>query len=325
MTELSKYKLESLREDPEFVFYRGRRDAAPCSILVVAPSSKQPARQTLRRTEHEYKLRTELDPAWETQPLDITERKQAEEELKRIRRLEGEMLQASRTEMLGGLTASLAHELNQPLSSIQSSAEAARLFLAAQNRTSSKSKQQSMTSSRTTSGRLKPSEMFVRSLSEIKWRCRLSISEKFCVMSNASSGLPLSSRTLISGLICHPHSQPSLATGPSLFETLMNLLNNAFDSICESAAGAREVQLSASEQDAGRVHIAIRDSGKGINPEIVPRLFNAFFTTKPRGMGMGLAIVRSIVENHGGRLWATPNPDCGATLEFDLPVKASAL
>ena len=71
MTELSKYKLESLREDPEFVFYRGRRDAAPCSILVVAPSSKQPARQTLRRIEHEYKLRTELDPAWATQPLAL--------------------------------------------------------------------------------------------------------------------------------------------------------------------------------------------------------------------------------------------------------------
>src|SRR4029077_12753159 len=71
MTELSTYKLESLREDPEFVFYRGRRDAAPCSILVMAPSSKQPAPETLRRIEHEYKLRTELEPAWATQPLAL--------------------------------------------------------------------------------------------------------------------------------------------------------------------------------------------------------------------------------------------------------------
>jgi PAS domain S-box-containing protein len=71
MTELSTYKLESLREDAEFVVYRGRREAAPCSILVVAPSSKQPAQETLRRIEHEYELRTELDPAWATQPLAL--------------------------------------------------------------------------------------------------------------------------------------------------------------------------------------------------------------------------------------------------------------
>jgi signal transduction histidine kinase len=107
-----------------------------------------------------------------------------------------------------------------------------------------------------------------------------------------------------------------------LIEALMNLVLNAFDAVCESAGGPREVDMHASQPEAGRIHVSVRDSGKGIEPEVMPRLFDSFFTTKPNGMGMGLAIVHSIIENHGGRIWATRNPDRGATLEFDLPVKA---
>ena len=100
----------------------------------------------------------------------------------------------------------------------------------------------------------------------------------------------------------------------------MNLILNAFKAMAENDDRRREVEISARQCEPGRVHVAVRDSGKGIDLEIMPRLFDAFFTTKPKGMGMGLAIVRSIVENHGGRLWATRNSARGATLEFALPV-----
>ena len=114
---------------------------------------------------------------------------------------------------------------------------------------------------------------------------------------------------------------PVMGNKTQLIEAVINLVSNGVDSVCESGE-AGSVEICASQPEAGRVRVLVRDSGRGIEPEVIPRLFDAFFTTKPKGMGMGLAIVRSIIENHGGRLWATPNPDRGATFEFELPVKA---
>ncbi len=103
-----------------------------------------------------------------------------------------------------------------------------------------------------------------------------------------------------------------------LLQVMVNLLMNAFDAVAENEQEPRSVVVSVFQQES-RVHVQIRDSGKGIDPAIMPRLFNAFVTSKPRGMGIGLAIAHSIVEEHGGRLWAAQNADRGATLEFSLP------
>ena len=109
-----------------------------------------------------------------------------------------------------------------------------------------------------------------------------------------------------------------------LVELLMNLTSNAFDSVSEHGGERREVELRAHQRDGRRVNVAVSDTGGGIDPDLMPQLFKAFFTTKPKGMGMGLAIARSIVETHGGRLWTTSNAAGGATLEFELPVTGPA-
>lgn len=118
-----------------------------------------------------------------------------------------------------------------------------------------------------------------------------------------------------------PESLPSvLCNRTQLTQAILNLVFNAFDSVCDSDA-PREVRLSAAQTEAYRVRLSVRDRGKGIDPKAMPRLFEPFFTTKATGMGMGLAIVRSIIENHDGRIWAEQNPGSGATFRLELPLE----
>ena len=102
----------------------------------------------------------------------------------------------------------------------------------------------------------------------------------------------------------------------------MNLVSKGVDSVCESGEAGR-VEIRASQPEAGRVRVLVRDSGKGIEPEGMPRLFDAFFTTKSHGMGLGLSICRSIIESHGGRLWASTRTPHGAVFHVQLPSDAS--
>jgi predicted ATPase/signal transduction histidine kinase len=256
------------------------------------------------------------------------ERRKAEEELRQsthaLHQLQEEVRQASRAAMMGELTASLAHELNQPLGAILSNAQAARRLLAGK-KPNVEEANAALDDVIRDDARAADIIRNIRALFQ-RNKVEMSLLDLRQILLDVEHLLRSDASTKeISFRLDLPPSLPTVVGNRTqLIEVLINLVSNAFDSLRESADGRHEVELCASQREAARVHIAVRDSGKGIDPETMPRLFDAFFTTKPKGMGMGLTIARSIIENHGGRLWATRNPDRGATLEFELPVKVSA-
>jgi signal transduction histidine kinase len=116
-----------------------------------------------------------------------------------------------------------------------------------------------------------------------------------------------------------PHLPPLLADRVQIQQVILNLVLNALDSMA-AVAGMRVLNLRAATHEGEELLISVRDSGVGLDPRHTEQVFDAFFTTKAEGMGMGLAISRSIVEAHDGRLWATRNDGPGATFQFTLPI-----
>jgi signal transduction histidine kinase len=106
-----------------------------------------------------------------------------------------------------------------------------------------------------------------------------------------------------------------------LQQVILNLIINAVEAMSDSSEGMRELLISTAEDQSNGVRVEVRDSGPGLSAESLDRLFNPFYTTKPAGMGMGLSICRSIIEEHGGQVWATANIPQGAAFHFTLPVR----
>jgi signal transduction histidine kinase len=106
-----------------------------------------------------------------------------------------------------------------------------------------------------------------------------------------------------------------------LQQVILNLILNAAEAIGGIAEGTRELRINTEREAAGGVLVTVRDSGPGLDPADVERVFQAFYTTKAKGMGMGLAICRSMVEAHGGRMWASANEPRGAVFQFTLPLQ----
>jgi C4-dicarboxylate-specific signal transduction histidine kinase len=228
---------------------------------------------------------------------------------------------ANRVITLGHLAASIAHEVNQPIAAIVANADAALRWLDAQPPDLGEVRQalRGIIGDGNRTG-----EVIARIRGLIN---KVPPRRDPLDMNQAISDATTLARTeLIKHRIAlqiQLAQEPPVVRGDriQLQQVLLNLIVNAVESMSTLIEGPRELKISSARDARDSVLIAVRDSGPGLTPEDFERAFQAFHTTKPDGMGLGLSICRSIVEAHGGRLWATANAPRGAIFQFALPVR----
>lgn len=255
--------------------------------------------------------------------MDVTARKQAEAERERLRQAQAELARVNRITTMGELTASLAHELNQPIGAAVINANTCIRWLAGDNPNIEEARAAAMRSAKDG-----------RRAAEIITRIRLLFKK-----GNAERE-PVDVNEVIREMIVLLHGEttlydilvetdlaqelpPVLADRVQLQQVMMNLIMNSIDAM-KDVEGNRALTVKSERNDDGQTLITVSDTGVGLPPEQKDQIFNAFFTTKSHGTGMGLSISRSIVESHGGRLWATGNSPRGATFCLALPANIEA-
>jgi C4-dicarboxylate-specific signal transduction histidine kinase len=257
--------------------------------------------------------------------LDLTERKRAEEELReseqRHRETQMALAHANRVTTMGHLTASIAHEVNQPIAAVVTNAHAAMRWLGARPPDLDEVRQaldhivKDGNRASDVIGRIRglinkvpprddPLDINQAILDATALTRSELLRHRIALQIELAQELPIVQGDRI-----------------QLQQVLLNLIINAVEAMSAVNEGPRELLISSASNAVDSVLVAVRDSGPGLTPESVDRLFQAFQTTKPDGMGMGLSICRSIVEAHGGRVWAMANAPRGAIFQFTLPAR----
>jgi PAS domain S-box-containing protein len=257
---------------------------------------------------------------WYGTAIDIEERKRAEEAL---REAQSDLARVSRVTTMGELTASLAHEVNQPIAAAVTSANSCLHWLAGDVPNLDKAR---AAAERIVNDGTRAAEIISRirllfqkgSLQQELVDVNEIIEEMIVLLRSEATRYSMSVRTELAADL-----PPVTGDRVQLQQVMMNLMVNGIDAM-KAVDGTRELVIKSQRVENERVLVSVSDTGVGLPQQHADQIFNAFFTTKPRGTGMGLRICRSIVESHGGRLWAASNSPRGASFHFALSTKIEA-
>jgi C4-dicarboxylate-specific signal transduction histidine kinase len=254
--------------------------------------------------------------------MDVTERRRADEERERLRQVQSDLAHLSRVTTMGELTASLAHEIRQPIAAAVTDAKTCLRWL---GREYPNVEEASQAAARMVKDVTRAADI-ISSISLLFKKDALQrelvdlnevIREMNVLLRSEANRYSISIRTeLVEDL------PKVMADRVQLQQVLMNLMLNGIDAMKEQNGGGELTIKSKAER--AQLLISVSDTGAGLPPEQTDQIFRAFFTTKDNGTGMGLPISRSIIESHGGRLWATSATGRGATFQFTLPATAAA-
>ena len=253
--------------------------------------------------------------------MDVTERKRAEQQRESLRQAQADLAHVNRVTTMGELTASVAHEVNQPIAAAVTNAKTCLRWLTRDQPDIAEARAAAM---RIVNDGTRAAEiikrirlLFKKGTSERELvDVNEVIREMIVLLRGEATRYFIVWRTELEA-----DAPPVMADRVQLQQVLMNLMLNGIDAM-KDADGTRELVIKSQQSENGNVLVCVSDTGLGLPPQQADQLFNAFFTTKPHGTGMGLSISRSIVESHGGRLWAANNSPRGASFSFTLPIRA---
>ena len=254
---------------------------------------------------------------------DITERKRAEEALEALRQAQADLARVNRVTTMGELTASLAHEVNQPIAAAVTNANTCLRWLTRDHPDLEEAREAAM---RIVKDGTRAAEIISRIRLLFKkgtpdWELvdiNEVIREMIVLLRGEATRYDIAVQTDLAADLCQ-----AMGDRVQLQQVMMNLIMNSIDAMKE-VEGKREVAIKSERAEDRHLLVSVSDTGVGLPLQEVSQIFNAFFTTKPDGTGMGLSISRSIVESHGGRLWATSNSGRGATFHLTLPTIVEA-